>query len=134
MAPKLNDRQVSKTTLQRVKKTKEMITRHARDVKKNRGGGKKRKRRRITVDSSCNSSLHSNESRALQVRMPARPRKMSVPAPQIQLPQSTSTMRQKRQLHNPRLQQRSKLSKSHRNVLRGRLHEIYTDVPPNTFR
>ena len=50
------------------------------------------RQRRITDNTSCVSSVHAIVSRALLVRMPIKPRKLNVPAPQMNVVQSTSAI------------------------------------------
>ena len=64
-----------------------MAAKQARDARKKLEGEKNIKHRRITDESGCVSSVHSNVSRVRRVRMPVKPNK----APQTQPQQTTST-------------------------------------------
>ena len=61
--------------------TEDFINQHAREARKKLEGNKKMKHKRITDDVSAVSSIHSNVTRALRVRMPVKPTKTVVPAP-----------------------------------------------------
>ena len=63
------------------KTTEELISRHAKDGKRKIEGDKKIEAQRIIDDMSCVSSIYSNVSRALRVRMPTDLKKTIVPAP-----------------------------------------------------
>ena len=71
---------------------KKLMIKHAGDAKKRIEEDKKVKHRRLAGDTSCVTSVHSNVSRALRVRMPKKPMKLIVPAPQTHLVQSTSVI------------------------------------------
>ena len=58
-----------------------LISQHGKDERRKIESDKKIKLKRFTDDLSCVSSIHSNVSRALQVRMPTKPKKKIVPAP-----------------------------------------------------
>ena len=64
-----------------VKCTEEFINRHAKDAKRKTKGDMKIKHRRVNDDTNCVSSIHSNMSRALRVRTPTKPKKITLPAP-----------------------------------------------------
>ena len=66
--------------------TEDLINQHAREARKKLEENKKKKHRKIADDSSAVSSIHSNVTRALRVRMPTKPKKPVVPA----LPKSPS--------------------------------------------
>ena len=51
---------------------------------------KRKKHREISDDASCVLLIHSNVSRALRVRMPAKPKKIVVPAAPKQPSQTTT--------------------------------------------
>ena len=61
--------------------TKLPTCQHAKEARRKLYGNKKVKHKRIADDLSTVSSIHSNVSRALRVRMPAKPEKAFVPAP-----------------------------------------------------
>ena len=73
-----------------VKTSEEIISRHAKDAKREIQGEEKIKHRRINDNTSCVSSIHSTVSRALRVRMPTKPKKLVVPAPPNQPPQTST--------------------------------------------
>ena len=62
------------------KTTVEIIKRQAKDKKRKIEGDMKTKHRRVNDDTSCVSSIRSNVSRALRVRMPTKPKKIVVAA------------------------------------------------------
>ena len=66
--------------------TEELINQHAKEARKKFEGNKKMKHRKIADDASAVSSIHSNVTRALRVRMPANPKITVVPG----LPQPPS--------------------------------------------
>ena len=61
--------------------TEELINQHANEARKKLEGNKRMKHRKIADDTSAVSSIHSNVTRALRVRMPTKPRRTVVPAP-----------------------------------------------------
>ena len=61
--------------------TEDLINQHAKGARRKLGGNKKKKHKKIADDMSAVSSIHSNVSRALRVRMPTKPKKTLVPAP-----------------------------------------------------
>ena len=63
--------------------TEDLINQHAREARKKLEGNKKTKHRKIADDASAVSSIHSNVTRALalRVRMPTKPKRTVVPAP-----------------------------------------------------
>ena len=61
--------------------TEDLINQHAREARKKFEGNKKMKHRKIADDDSAVSSIHSNVTRALKVRMPIKPKRIAVPAP-----------------------------------------------------
>ena len=63
------------------KMTEDLFNQHAREARKKLEGNKKMKHKKITDDVSAVSSIHSNVTRALRVRMPVKPKKTVVPAP-----------------------------------------------------
>ena len=72
------------------KTTEKTINRYAKGATLKIEGEKKIKPRRINDDTSCVSSIHSNVSQALRVRMLTKPKKLVVLAPQNQ-PRQRST-------------------------------------------
>ena len=65
--------------------TEDLINQHAREARRKLEGNKKTKHKKIADDMSAVSSIHSNVSRALRVRLPTKPKKNLVPA-QLQPP------------------------------------------------
>ena len=61
--------------------TEDLINQHAREARRKLEGNKKMKHKKIADDKSAVSSIHSNVTRALRVRMPVKPKKTLVPAP-----------------------------------------------------
>ena len=61
--------------------TEELINQHAKEARKKLEGNKRMKHRKTTDDASAVSSIHSNVTRALRVRMPTKPKRTVVPAP-----------------------------------------------------
>ena len=61
--------------------TEDLINQHAREARKKLEGDKKTKHKRIADDFSAVSSIHSNVTRALLVRMPVKTKRTLVPAP-----------------------------------------------------
>ena len=75
----------------------ELINEHAKEARKKLEGNKRMKHRKIADDASAVSSIHSNVTRPLRVRMPTKPKRTVVPpqppsenlsdfAPPIELP------------------------------------------------
>ena len=52
--------------------TKDLISHHAKESRKKLEGGKRMKHRKIADDISAVSSIHSNVTQALRVRMPTK--------------------------------------------------------------
>ena len=63
------------------KTTEELISHHAKELRKKLEGGKRLKHRKLTDDVSTVSSIHSNVTRALRVRMPTKPKRSIITAP-----------------------------------------------------
>ena len=61
--------------------TEDLINQHAREARWKLEGNKKMKHKKNADDMSAVSSIHSNVTRALRVRMPVKPNKSLVPAP-----------------------------------------------------
>ena len=61
--------------------TEDLRNQHAREARKKLEGNKKMKHRKIADDASAVSSILSNVTRALRVRMPTKPKRTVVPAP-----------------------------------------------------
>ena len=61
------------------KTTEDLINQHAKEARRKLEGNKKIKHKRIADDMSAVSSIHSNVSRALPVRMPTKPKKTLIP-------------------------------------------------------
>ena len=61
--------------------TEELINQHAKGARKKLEGNKRMKHRKIADDASAVSSIHSNVTWALRVRMPTKPKRTVVPAP-----------------------------------------------------
>ena len=61
--------------------TEEVISYHAKEARKQLGGGKRMKQRKIADDVSVVSSIHSNVTRALRVRMTTKPKQTVITAP-----------------------------------------------------
>ena len=61
--------------------TEELINRHSKDSRRKIEVDKKIKHRRINDNTSCVSSIHSNASRALRMRLPTKPKKIVITAP-----------------------------------------------------
>ena len=57
------------------KTTEELINNHAKESRRKIEGGKKMKHRQIADDISTVSSIHSNVTRALRVKMPIKPKR-----------------------------------------------------------
>ena len=62
--------------------TEDLINQNARQVRKKLERNKKMKHKKVADDASAVSFIHSNVTRALKVRMPTKPKKTVVPAPQ----------------------------------------------------
>ena len=62
------------------KVTEDLISHHAKETRKKLEGGKRMKHRKIADDISAVSSIHSNVTRALQVRMPTKPKQTVITA------------------------------------------------------
>ena len=63
------------------KTTEELISHHAKESRKKLEGGKRMKHRKVADDVSTASSIHSNVTRALRVRMPTKPKRQLSTAP-----------------------------------------------------
>ena len=63
------------------KTTEELISHHAKELRKKLEGGKRMKHRKVADDVSTVSSIHSNVTRALRVRMPTKPKRSLITAP-----------------------------------------------------
>ena len=63
------------------KTTEELISHHAKELRKELEGGKRMKHRKVADDVSTISSIHSNVTRALRVRMPTKPKRSVITAP-----------------------------------------------------
>ena len=74
------------------KTTEEMIHHHAKELRKKLEGGKKMKHRKVADDVSTVSSIHSNVTRALRVRMPTKPKKQQTTAPRNQTTESNNDL------------------------------------------
>ena len=61
--------------------TEELLNQHAKEARKKLEGNKRMKHRKIADDASAVSSIHSNVTRAVRVRMPKKPKRTVVPAP-----------------------------------------------------
>ena len=61
--------------------TEELINQHAKEARKKLQGNNRMKHRKIADDASAVSSIHSNVTRALRVRMPTKTKRSVVPAP-----------------------------------------------------
>ena len=72
------------------KTTEEIIHHHAKELRKKLEGGKKMKHRKVADDVSTVSSIHSNVTRALRVRMPTNPKKQQTTAPRNQTTESNN--------------------------------------------
>ena len=64
--------------------TEDLISHHAKESRKKLEGGKLMKHRKLANDVSTVSSIHSNVTRALRVRMPTKPKRTKTTAPQKQ--------------------------------------------------
>ena len=74
------------------KTTEELIHHHAKESMKKLEGGKKMKHRKVADDVSTVSSIHSNVTRALRVRMPTKPKKQQTTAPPNETTQSNNNL------------------------------------------
>ena len=74
------------------KTTEELIHQHARESRKKLESGKKMKHRKVADDISTMSSIHSNVTRALRVRMPTKPKKQQTTAPPNQTTESNNDL------------------------------------------
>ena len=63
------------------KTTKDLISHHAKELRKKLEGGKRMKHRKLADDVSTVSSIHSNVTRALRVRTPTKPKRSTMTAP-----------------------------------------------------
>ena len=63
------------------KVTKDLISYHAKESRRKIEGGKRLKHRKIADDISAVSSIHSNVTQALRVRMPTKPKRTVITAP-----------------------------------------------------
>ena len=63
------------------KTTEELINHYAKELRKKLEGGKRMKHRKLADDVSTVSSIHSNVTRALRVRMPTKPKRSITTAP-----------------------------------------------------
>ena len=63
------------------KTTEELISHHAKELRKKLEGGKRMKHRKLADDVSTVSSIHSNVTRALRARMPTKPKRSIITAP-----------------------------------------------------
>ena len=61
--------------------TEDLISNRAKESRKKLEGGKRMKHRKIADDISAVSSIHSNVTRALRVRMPTKPKRTVTTAP-----------------------------------------------------
>ena len=61
--------------------TEDLISHHAKETRKKIEGGKRMEHRKIADDISAVSSIHSNLTRALRVRMPTKPKRTVITAP-----------------------------------------------------
>ena len=61
--------------------TEDLISHQAKETRKKLEGGKRMKHRKIADDISAVSSIHSNLTRALRVRMPTKPKRIVITAP-----------------------------------------------------
>ena len=61
--------------------TEDLISHHAKEFRTKLEGGKRKKHRKIADDTSAVSSIHSNVTRALRVRMPTKPKQTVITAP-----------------------------------------------------
>ena len=86
MSPKKRQTKLRNYAERRPKKpfdkiTEDLINQHAKEARRKLEGNKKIKHKRIADDMIAVSSIHSNVSRALRVRMPTKAKKIFVPVP-----------------------------------------------------
>ena len=74
------------------KTTEEPINHHAKESGKKLEGGKRMKHRKVADDVSTVSSIHSNVTRALRVRMPTKPKRQLSTAPPNQPTESSNDL------------------------------------------
>ena len=74
------------------KTTEELINHHAKESRKKLEGGKRMKHRKVADDVSTVSSIHSNVTRALRVRMPTKPKKQQPTSPPNQTTESNNDL------------------------------------------
>ena len=74
------------------KTTEELIQHHAKESRKKIEGGKKMKHRKVADDVSTVSSIHSNVTRALRVRISTKPKKQQTTAPPNQTTESNNDL------------------------------------------
>ena len=74
------------------KTTEELINHHAKESRKKLEGGKRMKHRKVADDVSTVSSIHSNVTRALRVRMPTKPKRQLSTAPPNQPTESSNDL------------------------------------------
>ena len=63
------------------KTTEDLISHNAKELRKKLEGGKRMKHRKLADDVSTISSIHSNVTPALRVRMPTKPKRTITTAP-----------------------------------------------------
>ena len=63
------------------KTTEDLISHHAKELRKKLEGGKRMKHRKLADDVSTVSAIHSNVTLALRVRMPTKPKRSITTAP-----------------------------------------------------
>ena len=78
--------------------TEYLINQHAGEARKKLEGNKKMKHKKIADDVIAVSSIHSNVTRALRVRMPVKPEKTSVPTPPLTTTESVTNFSQPMEL------------------------------------
>ena len=74
------------------KTTEELINHHAKESRKKLEGGKRMKHRKVADDVSTVSSIHSNVTCALRVRMPTKPKRQLSTAPPNQPTESSNDL------------------------------------------
>ena len=84
------------------KTTEELINHHAKESRKKLEGGKRMKHRKVADDVSTVSSIHSNVTRALRVRMPTKPKRQLSTAPPNQPTESSNESRGANEITNYR--------------------------------
>ena len=72
------------------KTTEDLISHHAKELRKKLEGDKRMKHRKLADDVTTVSSIHSNVTRALRVRMPTKPKRTITSAPLKQPREITS--------------------------------------------